>query len=594
MTSTNPRTILEAKELGLKRYWPETPCKYGHVAARNFSRQCLECRKRIVNKARLKRLNLPVPEPKKEVVKKTNKKNVWNVRQKYYFNRETANRVVRFFQNRLVHVEGEKAGQPFVLERWQRKLLRRAFGWINRKDGTRKYRTVYLEVPRKNGKSALASGIGLYLTYGDREEGARVVSAAAETEQAAIVFDVAKKMVEKSPKLMQSLKPFKRSIVHYESGSNYKVVSAEAYSKHGKNLHGIIFDELHAQPNRELYDVLKTSTGSRRQPMEWYLTTAGYDRFSICYEVHEYANKVNSGIIEDESFLGVIFAAGQDDDWRDPRTWYKANPNLGISKKLDYMIRECDRAQKTPGYENTFKRLELNIWTEQDSRWLSMSEWDANDTTFDEAMLEGKDCFGGLDLSTTTDITALTLVFPLEDGKYYTINKFWIPEENARKRALNDRVPYVDWIRDGFITATEGNSIDYTKVEADIVEYFKKYNILELQYDRWNATHITQRLEGHGLEMIPMTQSFQTLSGPSLEIERLITQRKLAHNNNPVLKWMARNVAVLQNGEGQIRPSKKKSRERIDGIMTLVMAIDRVCRAVSTKSVYEERDLIVI
>lgn len=522
------------------------------------------------------------------------KKNVWHVRRKYRFDRAEANRVVRFFENRLVHVEGEKAGQPFILETWQKKLLRRAFGWKNRADGTRKYRTVYLEVPRKNGKSALASGVGLYLMYGDKEPGARVVSAAAEREQAAIVFDVARKMVEASPKLQEELRVFKSTIVYYKLGTNYKVISAEAYSKHGKNLHGIIFDELHAQPNRDLYDVLKTSTGARRQPMEWYLTTAGYDKNSICWEVHDYAEKNNQGIINDESFLGVIYAAGVNDDWTKEETWRKANPNLGVSKKLDYMARECERAQRIPGYENTFKRLELNIWTEQDSRWLPIDVWDQNNLPIEMKELVDQECFGGLDLSTTTDITALELVFPFVGDDYKILSFFWIPEENAKKRAEMDRVPYPDWIRQQFINSTPGNSIDYDYIRKFINDLAKTYRIREIQYDKWNATQITQQLEGDGLEMIPMTQGFSTLSAPSKELERLVTAKKLRHGGHPVLRWMAKNVAIIQNGDGQIRPSKKKSKERIDGIVALVMALDRVSRYTDTTSVYQERGLIAL
>ena len=288
--------------------------------------------------------------------------------QRIFFNWKKARKAIRFFETYLIHVKGDKAGEALRLERWQRKILKRVFGWMTAED-LRLVREVYIEIPRKNGKSFLGAGLALLLLYADKELGAEVVSAAADTEQAALVYDVAKQIVQNNPHLAKKTRAFKRAMSILDTASKYQVLSSDAYTKHGKNLSGIVIDELHAQPNRELVDVLVTSTSSRKQPLTIYLTTAGYDRNSICYEKHEYAEKLLAGCITDYRFYPVIFAAARDDDWRNPKTWYKANPNLGISKRLDYMEAECKKAENNPAYENTFKRLDLNIWTEQDVRW---------------------------------------------------------------------------------------------------------------------------------------------------------------------------------------------------------------------------------
>lgn len=514
-------------------------------------------------------------------------------RRKYRFDKKEANRVVNFCERRILHVEGELAGKPFKLEKWQRKLLRRVFGWYRRDDGTRRFRTLYLEIPRKNGKSLLASALAIYLTYEDHEPGSRVVSAAADREQAAIVFNAAKRMVKTSPKLSTRLKCFEKSIVDYTTGSAFQVISADAHTKHGKNLHGIILDEAHAQPNRDLYDVLHTSKSARRQPMEIIITTAGFDKNSICYELHDYTEKVNMGIIEDDSHYGHIFAAGPEDDWRDPKTWYKANPNLGISKKLEYMREECERAKKTPGYENTFKRLDLNIWTEQDSRWLQIETWDAGaEPKFSEKELFGRPCFAGMDLASTQDITAFVLAFPEEDGSVLTLPYFWIPEDTARARAKEAKVPYLDWIRDGYLMGTEGNRVDYDRILNFILELRDKFDIREISFDRWNATQLAGQLEGEAFTMMPITQGFKALNAPSKELEKLVAEKKIRHNGHPVLRWMAKNVAISQNADGEIRPNKKKSTEKIDGILALVMALDRVSRAAAETSIYDDRGIL--
>lgn len=497
---------------------------------------------------------------------------------------------VRFFEQLLVHSKGEWAGEPFRLQAWQRDdIIRPLFGW-KRADGTRQYRKAYIEIPRKNGKSTLSSGIALALLLLDNEPGAQVFSAAADRDQAAICFEEAKLMVEASPALSRFAKPYRRTIKAPKINGEYRVLSADAYTKHGLNAHGIVFDELHAQPNRDLWDVLNTSTGARRQPLMVMITTAGYDRNSICWEQHEYALGVLEGKIEDDSYFAYIAAADDDDDWTDPVVWAKANPGLGVTIKLDYLEAECRRAMQVPAYQNTFRRLHLDQWTSQDSRFLDMAAWDA---CAGEVLpdLTGRECYAGLDLASTTDIAAFVLVFPPEaaDEPFWVLPRFWIPGENMVDRGRRDRAPYEAWVRQGLITATPGNVIDYATIEAEIAALGERYNIREIAYDRWGATQMSQDLEGMGFEMVQMGQGFASMSAPTKELVRLILSGELAHGGNPVMRWMADNMAVRQDPAGNVKPDKGKSTQKIDGVVSLIMALDRCIRAGNQVSVYEDR-----
>lgn len=497
---------------------------------------------------------------------------------------------VQFFRA-LRHTKGRWAGRPFDLLPWQEKIIRDLFGTL-RPDGKRQYRTAYIEVPRKAGKSTLASGIALYLLF-EGEPGAEVYSAAADRDQASIVFEQAKQMVLNSPELAKYSEIYKRAIVVPRLGATYKVLSADAPTKHGLNAHGIIFDELHVQPNRELWDVLTTSTGAREQPLVVAITTAGYDRNSICWEQHEYALKVRDGIIEDPTFYPVIFAADEDDDWTDPATWRKANPSLGITVQEDYYRQECDKARQIPGYQNTFRRLLLNQWTAQESRWLDMAAWDASAGLVVPEKLKGRDCYGGIDLSTTTDLTAVVLAFPIED-KVYVLPHFFIPADTAKEKEKKDRVPYTTWARQGFISLTPGNVIDYSFVEQKIKQLAKEYHVLEWAYDRWNADMLVQRLQDDGAKMVPVGMGYSSLSAPTKRLETLVKSRKLVHGGHPVLRWCADNVMVEQDPAGNIKPSKAKSTQRIDGIVALILALSRAMHHGKRGCIYNERELLVI
>ena len=504
------------------------------------------------------------------------------------FDETRARRAEQFFERVLIHTKGEWAGRPFELLSWQRDLIRRLFGTLN-DAGCRQYRTAYVEIPRKNGKSELAAGIALYLLFADGEEGAEVYGAAADKDQASIVFNVAAEIVRRVPILSQHARVVDstKRIINLRTGGVYRAIPADAAGAHGYNASGIVFDELHVQPNRDLWDVLNTSTGARRQPLLFQITTAGYDRHSLCWEQHEYATKVAAGVIADASFLPYVVSAPDDADWTDPAVWQAANPSLGVTVKREYLEQECQRAREVPAYENTFRRLHLNQWTRQDTRWLRLSAWDACSERADPDELVGRQCYGGLDLASTTDIAALVLVFPRDEGTYDVLPHFWIPRDNIAERVRRDRVPYEVWARQGLLTATEGNVIDYKAILARLDNYARKYDLREVGYDRWGATQLSQDIQDAGVAVVPIGQGFASMSAPTKELLNLVLSQRIRHGGNPILRWMADNMVVRTDPAGNIKPDKERSTEKIDGMVALVMAIDRATRHTKTGSLYE-------
>lgn len=509
-----------------------------------------------------------------------------------WFDVEAADNAVAFFPAYLVFIEGERAGDAFELEPWQAAGIGCAFGW-KRADGTRRYREVFDFEPRKNGKTPKLAGVVCLIMFTDGEPGAQLYSAAAEQQQSALVYRHAAGMIARNPELAEKVRIYRtfKSIEHHGTAGVYKALSADADTKHGLNSHFVAVDELHAHPNGDLVDVLTTSTGSRRQPLVWHITTADFARPSVCNTKYDYACRVRDGAIQDSSFLPMIWEATIDDDWTDPKVWAKANPNLGVSVKREYLERECKRAQDEPSYENTFKRLHLNILTQQDVRWIQLDSWKACDSTFTIDSMRGRRCFGGMDLSTKKDITAFALVFPPDgDEPWRFLWRFWIPAENARKREQRDRVPYLTWARQGIVTMTDGDVVDYDAVKAGISEWSKMFEIAEIAYDPWNATQIALQLGDLGATMVEFGQGFKSMSEPSKEFEKLIIGGKMAHGNNPVMNWMVGHVAIESDASGNIKPSKKKSTERIDGVVAAVMALGRAIVALApTASVYEQR-----
>lgn len=506
------------------------------------------------------------------------------------FDQAEAERACQFFELFLKHHKGEHGGKPFVLEPWEQAFIGHLFGW--KMGNRRRFQEAFLFVARKNGKTQISAGIALYLLLADGEAGAEVYTAAAERDQGKLIFEAAKRMVEADSKLSEMAECYQHSLYVPKTGSSLKSLTSEAASKHGYNPHGILVDELHAHPSRDLVETLMTGTGSRRQPLTVHLTTAGFDQHSICYEKYDYACKVRDGIVADPHFLPVIFEADKDDDWTSIDTWRKANPNLGVTIKEDYLVRECQRARESPSYENTFRRLHLNQWTEQDVRWLSMDKWDDGDAELTD--LEGQPCWGGLDLSTTTDLTALVLAFPGDDGVIYARTYAWCPRESMIRREKRDRAPYTAWDRRGCIESTEGNGVDYEVIRARINDLGERYNIQEIGVDRWNAEQLMGQLMGDGFQIKAFGQGFRDMSAPSKELERLVLEGKLVHGGHPVLRWCASNVTIETDAAGNIKPSKKKSIERIDAIVALVMAIGVASVAVEQSSFYEEHGLEVL
>ena len=510
----------------------------------------------------------------------------------YYFDKNSASKAVNFIELFCSHTKGELTGKPLLLEDWQKKIIGDLFGW-KQDNGLRKYRTSFIEVPRKNGKSTLCAAIGLYMLFADDERGSEVYSAAGDRAQAGIVFDIAKQMIINNLELTKRSKVFRNSITHEAKGNFYQAISSDSKTKHGFNANCIIFDELHAQPNRDLWDTLTTSVGARRQPLTIAITTAGYDRNSICWEVYHYAKQVEEGIIDDESFYSAIYEADDDDDIRDENIWKKANPNYGISLRKEYMQRESQRAVDVPSYQNTFKRLMLNIWTDSQTAWIRSKEWDACKAEIDIEKLKNRDCWVGLDLASTRDISALVLLFK-EDDKFIILPYCFIPEENAKKRSERDKVDYVTWEKQGHIIFTSGDVADYNFIKQKIMELGLKYNIQSGADDRWNASQLVIDLQNEGANMSPFGQGFLSMSAPTKEFEKIILGKQLMHNGNPVMSWAINNVAIQEDPAGNIKPNKAKSTEKIDPVVAAIMALGEYMTGEDINSVYDNRGLLIL
>ena len=515
------------------------------------------------------------------------------------YDKSAADYAVMFIEN-LCHTKGTWAGKPFELIDWQEQIIRDLFGTL-KPNGYRQFNTAYIEIPKKQGKSELAAAVALLLTCGDGEERAEVYGCAADRQQAAIVFDVAADMVRMCPALNKRVKILasQKRLIYTPTNSFYQVLSAEAYSKHGFNIHGVVFDELHTQPNRKLFDVMTKGSGdARMQPLYFLITTAGTDTHSICYETHQKAKDIIEGRKIDPTFYPVIYGADESDDWTDPKVWKKANPSLDITVGIDKVKAACDSAKQNPGEENAFRQLRLNQWVKQAVRWMPMEKWDKCTFSVDEDELEGRVCYGGLDLSSTTDITSFVLVFPPldEEDKYIILPYFWIPEDNLTLRVNRDHVPYDVWERQGCLQTTEGNVVHYGFIEQFIERLGERFNIREIAFDRWGAVQMVQNLEGMGFTVVPFGQGFKDMSPPTKELMKLVLEQKIAHGGHPVLRWNMDNIYIRTDPAGNIKADKEKSTEKIDGAVATIMALDRAIRCGNDHgaSVYDDRGLLFI
>ena len=531
------------------------------------------------------------------------------------FDEQAAKIAIAFFSV-LRHWKGEWAGQLIHLEPAQQFWLWNLFGW-KRSDGTRRFRTAYLEVARKNAKTTTAAGIGLYLAFVDGEDGAEVYSAATKRDQARICHKDATKMVAKSPQLRRTVGTFRDNLHDLKSGSKFEPLSSDYNTMDGLNIHGVIADELHAWPQPELWGVLRTGTGSRRQSLMLAITTAGVDQHGICYQQREYVTRILKGIIQDDAYWGMIYTLDtkqdwpdldQDDDWSDEANWIKANPLLGVSKKIDSMRESAAEAEAKPAELNHFLRWHLNLWVQAVIRWVNPLHWRAcGQYPVDADALAGRPCYGGLDLSDSFDLTAFALVFPPDvreaseepEEPYQALIWFWLPEENLLERVRKDQVPYDVWVREGYITLTPGNVVDYDFILEKIETLMETYQVEEIGFDRWGKALVMTRLQnlaGNDDFVVPIGQGFASMSPPMKELEGKIAGKGLAHGNNPVLNWMADNIVARMDPAGNIKPDKSASRERIDGMLALIMGFDRATRnnPEAGRSKYEDEGLLVL
>jgi phage terminase large subunit-like protein len=528
-----------------------------------------------------------------------------------HFDEKSATRTIRFVAL-LHHFKGEFGGKSFELLPYQtHEIFMPLFGWKvgakcegeKRRDGSclclRRYRSLYVEIAKKQGKTQIGAGIGGYMAFGDGEPGAEVFTYAADKDQAKLAFDALKFGVsyKNSPFEKKGILPLTNEVKNERTHSFVRVQTSTANTKHGPNAHCIIFDELHAQKTRELWDVVTNGVAARRQPLVAALTTAGWDRNSICWDQHEHARQVAEGIFDDPSCLGVIYAAPEGADFTDKANWYKAAPSLGVTVKEDFYIQKCREAVQMPSAQNSFRQLFLSQWTNQAVRVIPLEAWDRGaepKVDSDDLKTRRALCYGGLDLSATTDLSAFALVFPRkEDDSIDLLVKYWMPADNLRNRSLRDRVPYERWVEQGLITATPGDVIDYDFIKSEVFQANKNYDLREVSFDPWNASHIVQELVRERVKMTPMRQGFVSMSPPLKELLRMILQSRVRHSGNPVLRWNADSCAAVTDAAENIKLDKSRSTARIDGMVATVMALDAMLRHPSSrrKSVYEDGEL---
>jgi phage terminase large subunit-like protein len=486
------------------------------------------------------------------------------------YDKSRADRAVNFIKL-LRHTKGEFAMHPFNLLPFQEEIVRDLIGTLN-EDGNRQYREAFIFLPRKNGKSELIAGLVLYFLFFDNEYGAEIYSCANDREQASLVFQTACAMIRMNKTLSAKCKIIEsqKRIIRHETNSFYKAISAEASTKHGFNAHVVIFDEIHEAKNRDLYDVMKTSMGARSQPMFISITTAGVNTKGICYQLYDYSKKIKEGTIVDPTFYPVLYYAEDEDDPWDEATWYKCNPALGIFRSVEEFRQSAIRAMQLPTEEAKFRRLYLNQWVNGEIAWISMKRWYMCNEKYDIELLLGKECHCGLDLSATTDLTSVNLEFRLDNGKYLMINHNFMPKNRVLEKEKQDRVPYSVWIKQGFITETEGDVVDYEFVKQYIREQATKYVIKEICFDPWNATQISNDLENEGFTTVQIRQGYQTLSEATKDIGTLILQQRIIHNDNPVLSWAMSNCIVRQDPNGNIALDKAKAKNRIDPASAMI------------------------
>ena len=509
-----------------------------------------------------------------------------------YFDKKAAMRAIRFIE-KLKHTKGEWAGQRFRLEPWQQFVLWNIFGWQNA-DGTRRFRYAYIEIARKNGKTALSAGVGLYMLFADGESRPEVYSAATVKDQAKICFSDAVEIV-KATDLKNYLTPYRNSIVYEFKGGTMKPLSSDYGTHDGLNPSCGIIDEFHAHKDNGMFDVIKSAFGARRQPLMFIITTAGFDKSGLCYAYRENVIKVLRGVNEDDSLFGIIYTLDDKSEWDDPKMWIKSNPNLGVSLSAEYLADQVKDAKNRPEAVRNVMTKNVNLWVDAERTWILDDVWQKCIGTTDPADLKGCACWGGLDLSNVSDITAYVLLFH-EHDRFQLLPHFWIPEEKMLVKIRKENINYDKWVAEGYVTVTPGNVIDYDFVKADILRIVADYDLRTSAYDRWNSSQTIIDLQNEGMECNPFGQGYGSMSAPTKEFEKLVLTEKIEHFGNPVLWWMLASTLVKTDPAGNIKPDKEKSTQKIDGIVASIMALGEwmTAQANDESNPYENRGLLTL
>ncbi len=508
----------------------------------------------------------------------------------WFFDRKAGARAIKFIES-LKHTKGQWAGQRFKLEPWQQFVVWNIFGW-KLANGTRRFRYVYIEIARKNGKTALSAGIGLYMLFADGESRPEVYSAATVKDQAKICFADAVEIV-KATDLKNYLTPYRNSIAYDLKGGQFKPLSSDYGTHDGLNPSCGIIDEFHAHKDSGMFDVIKSAFGARRQPLMFIITTAGFNKAGACYAYRDNVAKILRGVNQDDTLFGMIYTLDSNEEWENPKMWIKSNPNLGVSLSVDYLADQVKDAKNRPEAVRNVMTKNVNLWVDAEKTWILDAVW--QECIGSARELIGCDCWGGLDLSNVSDITAFVLIFN-ENDKFQLLPFFWIPEDKMLEKVRKENINYDMWIRDGYVKVTPGNVLDYDFVKADILQLCEIYNIKSTAYDRWNSSQTIIDLSNEGMEFSPFGQGYGSMAAPTKQFETLVLTKLLEHFANPVLRWMLASTVVMTDPAGNIKPDKAKSTQKIDGIVASIMALGEwmTAQANEDNNPYNNRGLLTL
>lgn len=502
------------------------------------------------------------------------------------------NRFVKslLFISNLKATQGKYAGKPLGLIPEQVDLLMDIYGDLD-EEQKRYAREVFILIGRKNGKTELAAALTLNELFNSGEFGAEIYCAANTQVQATKTLKAAMQMIQFDNALRKRVKIIKslgrEQILFPEMNSFIKAIGADAENADGFNAHMVVYDEIHESKKRDLYDKLLTSMGAREEPLFVTITTAGKEKKGIWYDLFEYGKKLVAGILHDKSFLPKLFYLDDEDDWKDEKLWYKANPALGIYRSLKEMRLTFKKALELPQGQLMFRRLYLNQIVDDSIKWIEYDRWLECQEAIPSRDLVKAKCYGGLDLSSTNDLTSFCLCFPLKNGKFALKWWYFVPENNIQKRADQHKVPYPFWKQQGLLIATPGDTVDYEFIRQKIKDLSKIYSIEEIAYDPWNGSQLNQDLKNDGFEMVVFRQNFTNMSPATKNFQIATLKKKICHGNNPISNWCASNMILVMDAKGNVMPDKQKSTEKIDGMVSAIEALDRAMRHEGKKSTYE-------